>query len=121
MKKLIHSAEDIFGMANLNPRKSGLSVIIWSDHSGVSRKVEHNSPRIKIGKNDDQVVVTIESEPKILQKSSNIKKSDMEDIEEGIDYVSRNYDLFLKHFMDTDFSFDDEALFDALRERGEYR
>lgn len=45
----------------------------------------------------------------------------MEDIEEGIDYVSRNYDLFLKHFMDTDFSFDDEALFDALRERGEYR
>ena len=82
MKKLIHSAEDIFGMANLNPRKSGLSVIIWSDHSGVSRKVENNSPRIKIGKNDDWVVVTIESEPKILQKSSNIKKSDMEDIEE---------------------------------------
>ena len=50
-----------------------------------------------------------------------MKKSDENAIQDGIRYVGRNYDLFLKHFMDIDFSFDDEDLFNALRNRGEYK
>ena len=108
-------------MANLNPKKSGLPVIIWSDHSGVSRKIRHNEPRVKIGKNDHWAEISISDKPKILSHSSDIKKSEMDDIQKGIEYVARNYDIFLKHFYDTDYEFDDEALFNALRERGEYR
>lgn len=33
MKILSKYNEDIFVMANLNPQKSGVPVIIWSDHS----------------------------------------------------------------------------------------
>lgn len=121
LNSLRRNQEDIFGMANLNPFKSGLSVIIWSDHSGVRRNVSHSgTPRIKIGTNKDWVSVTISSRPVIKAKSGHIKKSVMDKIDEGIDYVARNYDLFLKHYNDIDFSFDDEDLFQALRERGEY-
>lgn len=121
MKRLIRSSEDIFGMANLNPKRTNLPVIIWSDHGGIERSVSHrNTPRVKIGNKDYWVSVTISESPKIVARSSSIKKSEMEDIKQGIQYVARNYDLFLKHFQDTDFDFDDEDLFNSLRERGEY-
>lgn len=44
----------------------------------------------------------------------------MDAINEAKDYVGRNYDLFLKHYYDVDDVFDDEDLFQALRDRGEY-
>lgn len=108
-------------MANLNPKKTGLSVIIWSDHGGVNNNRHHNSPRVKIGTTECSVSVTISPNPKILSKSRNIKKSLQDKIFEGMEYVGRNWDLFLKHFNDLDFSFDDEDLFQALRNRGDYK
>ena len=109
-------------MANLNPQKSGVPVIIWSDHSGCTRKVSHRgTPWIKIGEENYSVSVTIEPHPIIKAKSRRLKKSELDKIQQGIEYVGRNYDLFLKHFDDTDFSFDDEDLFNELRKRGEYR
>ena len=116
-----HPKQDILGMTNLNPLKTGLPVIIWADHGGVALNRHHNEPRVKVGTKDSQVSVSIEDNPRILAKSHNIKKSDMDKIQQGIQYVRRNYDLFLKHFMDTDFSFDDEDLFNALRKRGQYK
>lgn len=56
----------------------------------------------------------------VKTQSCGIKKSDMTKLREDMKYVARNYDLFLKHFMDTDFTFDDEDLFNALRSRGDY-
>lgn len=119
----VFCSDSVFGMANLNPNKTGLPVIIWSDHSGISRNKKDIDSRIKIGVNNSgpSVSVTIEQNPRILAKSKNIKKSDMKKLQEGIDYVGRNYDLFLKHYQDTSFDFDDEDLFNALRERGEYK
>lgn len=121
MKRVIRSTEAVFGMANLNPNKSGLPVIIWAEHNGVSRNNTHNEPRVKIGKDNYWISVSISIDPKILAKSANIKKSEMDKFEEGIAYVARNADLFLKHFFDTEFKFDDEDLFDALCARGEYK
>lgn len=121
MKRLIYSMDDIFGMADINPKRSGLNVVIWSDHGGVSRNVPHNEPRIKIGTDDYSIVVTIEATPKELAKSGKPKKSEEKDLQEGVEYVGRNYDLFLRHYNDTDFSFDDEDLFNELRSRGEYK
>lgn len=122
MKRFVQR-DSIFGMANLNPQKSGLgNIIIWSDHSGISRNVSHRgNPRVKLSIDDMFMSVTIESDPKILAKSRNISKKDISKFSQGIEYVGRNYDLFLKHYMDTDFNFDDEDLFQALRDRGEYR
>lgn len=108
-------------MANLSPKRTGLSVTIWSDNNGINRNVAHNEPRVKIGKNNYWVVVTIASDPVIKAQSANIKKSEMEQIMLGIEYVSRNYDLFLKHFISSNEEFDDQDLMDALRQRGEYK
>lgn len=121
MKKWIHS-DYILGMANLNPKRTNLPVIIWADHNGVDRTVSHReSPRVKISKGDISISVSIEEDPQILAKSGNIPKSDMRDLKQGIDYVARNWDIFLKHYQDTDFSFDDDDLKDELRNRGDYR
>lgn len=121
MKRLLKSL-NIFGMSNLVPSKTGIPVDIWSQHKGIQNKVSHrNTPRVKISTPDVSVSVTIEENPKIKSKSGKIKKSDKNAIEKGIAYVGRNYDLFLKHYMDTDDTFDDEDLFNALRQRGEYK
>lgn len=118
MKKLVRIS--IFGMANINPKKSGLPVVIWADHGGISRNVSNNKPRVKIGNNNYWASVSISPDPEILSISSNIKKSELDAIVQGIDYLARNCDIFLKHYNDIDFSFDDEDLYAALRDRGEY-
>lgn len=115
-----HTDDHIFGMADVNPKKSGLSVHIWSDHGGVKRKVAHkNTPRVKISKNDDEISVSIEPSPKILVGS--IPQKERKNFNEGIEYVGRNYDIFKQHYYDTTDDFDDEDLFDNLRSRGEYK
>ena len=122
MKRYITSDDYVFGMSNLNPRRTDLPVIIWADHNGVDRAVSHReSPRVKISKDAVSISVSIEANPRILAQSEHISKADMNDLQQGIAYVARNYDLFLKHYLDTDFSFDDDDLKDALRERGDYR
>jgi len=122
MKKFIHAKEDIWGMSNLNPRRTNLPVIIWADHSGVDRSVSHrNSPRIQISKDEYSVSVSIEAVPQIKAKSGKITSNVMQDIQQGIDYVARNHDIFLKHYLDTDFSFDDDDLKEELRKRGDYK
>ena len=123
MIRMIKSNDHIFGMCNIVSQKSGLPVDIWSDHKGIKRKISHRrTPRIKITKNNIFISVTISENPQIKVKSRKISKSDQKDLEEGIKYVARNYDLFLKHYMDDDRNlFDDEDLFNALRARGEYK
>ena len=123
MKRYIHSSEDIMAMANVNKRRTGLNVNIWSDGQGCTRNKPDVVPRVKIVDGDDSVSVSISSNPEVLAPKTwrkKFKKSTVDNIEEGINYVARNYDLFLKHYMDTDLSFDDSDLFDSLRERGDY-
>lgn len=46
--KLIIDEENLFEMANLVGKHTGLgSVIIWSEQYGSKRNVEHNTPRLK--------------------------------------------------------------------------
>ena len=124
MKRYIRSeTEHIFGMTNITPRRSGIPADVWSDHGGVSRQVSHNhTPRVKISYQDTEISVSIEAEPRILApKGKKIPTNIMKYLQTGIDYVGKNYDLFLKHYFDTDDSFDDQDLFEALRERNEFR
>lgn len=117
MKRLLkRTSKDVFGMVNITPKRSGIAVSIWADHGGVNYR---NSPRVKLSYQTDSISVSIEADPKILDpKSSKISSRAMQKLQEGIEYVGRNYDLFLKHYMDTDDAFDDADLFDALKQRG---
>jgi len=124
MKRMIRSSEDVFGMANLNPIKSGLKAHIWSDNQGVTRNKPDHLPIVKISEGDDCISVSIESDASVLAPKNWTKKftkSVVSDFEEAIKYVERNFDLFLKHYNDIDGSFDDESLFAELRSRGEYK
>lgn len=123
MKRYVSHKEDVFGMSNLNPQKSGLgSIIVWSDHGGISRNVSHRgTPRAKLSIDNMNISISIEATPKILAKSKNVSEQDLHKFDKGIEYVGRNYDIFLRHYMDTTFEFDDEDFFQALRDRGEYK
>jgi hypothetical protein len=124
MAKYIKESESIFGMANLNPQKAGLgNIVIWADHGGIKRRVSHSgTPRVKMDKDEMSISVTIEAKPKVLEKNRKVtSQKKLSEFNRGIEYVARNWDIFLKHYMDTDFSFDDEDLFNALRDRNEYR
>ena len=108
-------------MANLSPKRTGLKVRIWAESRGVERNKPDNSPRVKLQLGDKSMSISIEPKPKILAKSRNIKKGDLSSFSDAILYVGRNSDLFLKHYNDTSDEFDDEDLFLALKERGDYK
>lgn len=125
MKRLVRFQQDIFAMANVNYRYTGLSCNIWSDGQGYKRNKPDSLPRVKLEKNNDWLSISIESEPKVLAPKGNwrkrYKKDTVDAFEEGIEYVGRNYDLFLQHYNDTDFSFGDRELINSLEARGEYK
>ena len=112
--------------AMLSIRRTGLKVNIWSKWDFV--KISKEKPNIIIGRaeywNRYIIVVTISPNPKIIAKTPNITDEQKQELEEGIKYVARNYDLFLKHYNNdgnNGAGFDDEDLINALKEKGEYK
>ena len=118
MKRKAFCACPVFGATCLNPQKTGLgNIVIWAEHGGAQKG---KSPGIRLEIGNKFICIGIEADPFILGKSQDVKLKDLVAFEPGVRYVSRNCDLFLRHYQDQDFSFDDEALFQALRERQEY-
>lgn len=124
MKRWMHASEEyVMAMANINKKRTGLNVNIWSDGQGCLRRKPDVVPRVKIESVGGSVSVSISEDPKVLAPKNwkkKFKKSTISDIEAGIEYLKRNYDLFLQHYSDVDFSFDDADLIDSLRKRGDY-
>lgn len=113
--------EPLFEITNLSPKRTGLSVIIWSEQQGFTRNKPDNTSRFKIQGKNYELSYSLEEKPQLLAKSGKIKQSDKKDIKEALQYVSKNLDLFLKHFNSTPYEFDDDDLKDELRKRGEYK
>lgn len=109
--------------ATLSNKRTGLQVDIWSKWN-VS-EITKEAPNIIIGRAEYWkryiIVVTISPNPKIIAKTPNITEEQKQELEEGIKYVARNYDLFLKHYNNGGNYFDDEDLINALKEKGEYK
>lgn len=109
--------------ATLSNKRTGLKVDIWSKWNVA--EITKEAPNIIIGRaeywNRYIIVVTISSNPKIIAKTPNITEEQKQELEEGIKYVARNYDLFLKHYNNDGNYFDDEDLINALKEKGEYK
>ena len=110
--------------AMLSPRRTGLKVNIWSKWNVAETSKE--KPHIIIGRaeywNRYIIVVTISPTPQIIAKTPNITDEQRQELQKGINYVSSNYDLFLKHYNnDNGAGFDDDDLFEALKEKGKYK
>ena len=75
-----------------------------------------------IDKNNNYLIkATISPTPQILDKTPNITEEQMIDIKEGLNYIARNYDLFLKHYTDPSGQFSDDELLDEFSKRGDYK
>lgn len=49
MKRLYkEELDNIFGMANLTTKRTGLSVVIWSQHNGIEYNKSDKIPRVKL-------------------------------------------------------------------------
>ena len=120
---LIIEEDSLCEMANITKSKSGLDVDVWSEHGGVARNVSHkDTPRAKLSNSIYTISVTIEENPKILRKPKKLSMDNANRIfSPGIKYIQDNYEIFLLHYNDQDDSFDDESLFNALREKGVYK
>ena len=70
---------------------------------------------------DITISVSISESPEIIAKSENVTNHRISKFDKGIEYAAQNYDLFLRHYNDTTFEFDDETLFQALRDRDQYK
>lgn len=119
--KVLNESESLFEMTNLTPKRTGLNVIILSEQNTEIKNESSKEPKFKIIGKDYAIYYSLEEKPKILEKSGKIKHSDIKDIEEAIDYVCRNLDLFLNHFKMSAFEYDDDDFKDDLRKRGEYK
>lgn len=111
-----------FGFAHIPPTKSGLKVSIWSGHAEAERKPsKFKKPWLMIGRDlNHQIPISIEAIPQYLINKSTLSKSDLNDFQSALDFVGRNYYLFLKHYNDVDFDYGDEELFNDLIANGEY-
>ena len=112
--------------ATLSNKRTGLKVDIWSKWDFT--KISKEKPNIIIGRAEYWkryiIIVTISPNPKVIAKTPNITEEQKQELEEGIKYVARNYDLFLKHYTNNgnnEAGFDDEDLIKALKEKGEYK
>lgn len=105
--------------ATISAKRTGLNVNIWSKWNMSKEK-----PHIIIGKaeywNRYIIVVTLSPTPQVIAQTKNITDEQMQDLKAGIEYVARNYDLFLKHYNNAGAGFDDDDLIEALKEKGEY-
>lgn len=99
MKRYIKAAEqDVFGMANLYPKRTGLPVVLWVDNVGVNRNVEHNKPRIKVQNTlgdkvvDDTFTLSLEKNPAVLAGNNKLNSKVFKLV---VNYVKDHLDDFL--------------------------
>lgn len=123
---ILEEYDKLCEMTNLTPKRTNLSVEIWSDHGGIARQVEHNEPRAKVGPNQStSYSVTLTKDCHVIatqkDKFNREQKDVIKAMKQAMRYIARNLDLFIKHYEDTTDEFDDDDLKDVLRERGEYK
>ena len=102
MKRLLkfYHNYDIFCMANLYPKRTGLPYLIWVDNLGSARKGRHNQPRLKVQNTkgdkvvDDTFVMSISRNPGLLAGRCKIGK----DLNLIKNYIAQHYDDLIAHW-----------------------
>ena len=99
MKRLVRREDDfVYGMANLYPKRTGLSVCIWVDDLGANRNVKHNLPRVKVQNvPGDKVVndtfsLSLEEHPRVLSGKVKLNRKTFNEV---VQYVQSHLSDFL--------------------------
>lgn len=117
--RIITEREILLEMSDLSPKDTGLKVVIWSENNGTKRKNKDKKERVKLeSRSGAEVSISIESKPRVLASTKNIKQNDQKAFEEAMQYVGKNYDLFLKHYTSSVFDYDIDDLKNDLMKRG---
>lgn len=108
-----------FYSTELKPSKTGLKASIYPEKNIFSGVRIHNDlPRIRIAntqnKYEDTFSITLEENPRVIIGENKLPKEDYKEI---CDFIRKNLDVLLKHF-DTNSEFEDDDLWDALKENG---
>lgn len=117
----------LYEMADLSRKRTGLKVNIWVDHGANNfRNIEHDTNRLKLGiRNEFEVEISLDDMeiksyyPKDLYTKKGSNKTQA--IDEGIEYIRKNKELFQKCLDDKDEEYDEDDLKDDLRRRGFYK
>ena len=113
--------QELFKMANLSTKRTGLDLNIWSDGAGAFSDKKDKQPRIMLGIRDKFIVsLSLDDDLKILSKTRSLNKSEEKKLEEARQYILRNLDLFIKHYNSSFLEYDDDDLTKDLRGRNDY-
>ena len=92
---------DLFEMANILPKHTGLPMIIW-----ISPRMSNHGPRIKVQNSysqrvtpDKLFVITIEDSPKIIGDVGQLSKKD---IDLAVQFVKNNLNILLDYWYERD-------------------
>ena len=87
-----------FEMANFQTKDSGLPQNIWFDEVGKDRKLNHNIPRVKIGK--AEIPVSISENPEILVSILESKEQEegLKGVSEIQRFIADNHEVILQHW-----------------------
>lgn len=119
MKRVIsNSTQNVYAMANLDAKNTGLKCIIWVDSFGARRNGKHSKPRVKLEQGKYSASVLVSDNPVILAQTNNIPHSVEANFKDAMKYIARNSDLFLDHYYN---KLTDADLMFALKERGELK
>lgn len=106
--------------ATLTPKETGLKASIYPEKNRFSSgvRVHNDLPRIRIAnteiKYEDTFSVTLEENPRVIIGENKLPKEDYKEI---CDFIRKNLEVLIKHF-EPDNEFDDDELWEALKENG---
>ena len=94
--------EQLFEMANLQPRTTGLKTVLYSTFDDDEESYQHSSPRVKI-KTINAGRFPILLEPSVEPLNNNgeydrLKNEDLKIVDEAVEYVKENKESFLSHW-----------------------
>lgn len=112
--------EDDWGFysSTISPRRTELKVNIFPEKNEFGSNIKDFLPKIrvqnKIDDYQDTFSITLEENPRVVIGENKLSEEDYKMV---CDFVRKNLDLLLKHF-DSDNEFDEEELWNALKENG---
>lgn len=110
-----------WGSTVLNACITGLKTNIYPEKNRSKTgnvRVHNDLPRIRVANTEnkygDTFSITLEENPRVITGKNKLSKEDYDKI---CDFVRKNLDILLKHF-EPDNEFEDDDLWDALKENG---
>lgn len=107
-----------FYSTEIGPKRTGLNVSVFPKKNIFGENIKECLPKIRIQNErnnyEDTFSITLEEEPKVVIGENKLSK---EDYQKVCEFVRKNLEILKKHF-DPNNEFDDDELWEALKENG---